>query len=443
MGKRVVLFPIPLQGHLNPMFQLANILQTKGFSISIIHTQFNAPNPANHPNFTFHLIADGLLESEASMRDGIGLFMTLNNKCQVPLRDCVSKMLSDDGEDPVACLITDVFWYSSQPIADSLKLRWLVLRTANASSFVSLAALPLLKEKGYFPAKDNLLEEPVPELPPLKVKDIPRLGNPESFLEFVCRMCEGTKTCQGLILNSLQELEGPAMANLHQQFNVPIFMVGPFHKLAPASSSSCLTPDQSCISWLDTQASKSVLYVSFGSLAAISEDQFLEVAWGLANSKQPFLWVIRPGLVRGSEGSHPLPDELLETICDRSYIVKWAPQEEVLAHPAVGGFWTHNGWNSTLESICEGVPMICLPSFADQMVNARHVSDVWKVGIHLENGLERGEVEKAVRRLMVEKEGKEMREHVACLKEQASLCLKEGGSSYRSLEDLTRYIMSS
>ncbi|GAB4851565.1 hypothetical protein Ancab_030967 [Ancistrocladus abbreviatus] len=73
-------------GHLNPMFQLANILQTKGFSISIIHTQFNAPNPANHPNFTFHLIADGLLESEASMRDGIGLFMTLNNKCQVPLR---------------------------------------------------------------------------------------------------------------------------------------------------------------------------------------------------------------------------------------------------------------------------------------------------------------------------------------------------------------------
>ncbi|GAB4851564.1 hypothetical protein Ancab_030966 [Ancistrocladus abbreviatus] len=256
-------------------------------------------------------------------------------------------------------------------------------------------------------------------------------------------MCEGTKTCQGLILNSFQELEGPAMANLHQQFNIPIFMVGPFHKLAPASSSSCLTPDQSCISWLDTQASKSVLYVSFGSLAAISEDQFLEVAWGLANSKQPFLWVIRPGLVRGSEGSHPLPDELLETICGRSYIVKWAPQEEVLAQPAVGGFWTHNGWNSTLESICEGVPMICLPSFADQMVNARHVSDVWKVGIHLENGLERGEVENAVRRLMVEEEGKEMRERIACLKEQASLCLKEGGSSYRSLEDLTHYIMSS
>ena len=101
---------------------------------------------------------------------------------------------------------------------------------------------------------------------------------------------------------------------------------------------------------------------------------------GLANSNQPFLWVVRPGLVRGYEWLEPLPDGFLEMVCGRGHLVKWAPQQEVLAHPAIGGFWTHNGWNSTLEAVSEGVPMICLPYFGDQRVNARYVSQVWELG---------------------------------------------------------------
>ncbi|XP_021904070.1 UDP-glycosyltransferase 76B1-like [Carica papaya] len=142
------------------------------------------------------------------------------------------------------------------------------------------------------------------------------------------------------------------------------------------------------------------------------------MAWGLADSKQPFLWAVRPGLVDGSDWIEPLPDGFMEIVGGLGHIVKWAPQQEVLAHPATGAFWTRSGWNSTLESICAGVPMICQPNFGDQRINARYVSDVWRVGIHLEYKMERKEMERAIRRIMVEAEGEEIRARNQALKKK-------------------------
>ena len=291
---------------------------------------------------------------------------------------------------------------------------------------------------------ESRLEEPVQELPPLKVKDIPVINtrNTEDQYQLLSGTVKETRASSGLIWNTLEELEPLDLTTCRQDFPIPTFLIGPFHKCLPASSSSLLTQDQSSISWLNTQAPKSVIYVSFGSIAAINEAQFLEIAWGLANSNQPFLWAVRPGLVRDSEWLESLPNGFLENLNGRGHIVKWAPQQEVLAHPATGGFWTHNGWNSTLESICEGVPMICQPCFGDQFVNARHVSHVWEVGVHLENKIERVEIERAIRRLMVEADGKEMRERIMHLKALVDDCLKQGGSSCQSLENLTSYILS-
>jgi UDP:flavonoid glycosyltransferase YjiC (YdhE family) len=290
---------------------------------------------------------------------------------------------------------------------------------------------------------DSQLEKPVEELPPLKVKDLPVINtdDPEAFYEVVAGLVNETKASSGVIWNSYEDLEHSALVTLRQEFPIPIFPIGPFHKYSsPSSSSSLLTQDQSSISWLDKQAPKSVIYASFGSIAAMNEAQFLEIAWSLANSKQPFLWVVRPGLVRGSEWLEPLPSGFLETLNGRGHIIKWAPQQDVLAHPAVGAFWTHNGWNSTLESICEGVPMICMPCFSDQKVNSKYVSHVWKVGLQLESGVKREEIERTIRRLMVEKEGEDIRDRISELKEKANLCLQQGGTSRESLDSLVTHI---
>jgi UDP:flavonoid glycosyltransferase YjiC (YdhE family) len=151
-GRRLVLFPLPLQGHINPMLLLASILHSKGYSITIINTNFNSLNPSHYPNFTFHSLPDGLLESESSSSsDLVVLIKLINIKCVAPFRDCMVKLLSDVSEEPVSCLISDAVFYFTQAVADSLKLPRIVLRTSGVSSFVVFAAFPLLRERGYLP----------------------------------------------------------------------------------------------------------------------------------------------------------------------------------------------------------------------------------------------------------------------------------------------------
>ncbi|CAN1173877.1 UDP-glycosyltransferase 76B1 [Linum perenne] len=441
---RLVLFPLPLQGHINPMFQLAHILHSRGFHITIIHTHFNSPNPSNYPQFSFISIQDGLLQNETSTEDVVSLLTILNARCAEPFTNCLTKLLSSE---PAACLISDPIWHFTQSVADDLKLPRIVLRTRNVCSFLAYANFPLLKEKGYLHISqdDHQPEAELPMLPPLKVRDVPiiQTHDPEKFYQLIVKAVNQIRASSGIIINTFEELERVSLTTLRQDFpHTPIFTIGPFHKYFGSSSNSLLAQDQSCISWLDHQAPGSVLYVSFGSVVMISQIEFQEIAWGIANSNQLFLWVVRPGLVCGSDWLEGLPNGFMEIVCGKGRIVKWASQQEVLAHPATGGFWTHNGWNSTLESVCEGVPMICHPIAGDQLVNARYVSDVWRIGLHLENKVERKYIEKVIRRLMVEPEGEELRKKVMYLKEKTEFCLKQGGSSSMSLEKLTSYILS-
>ncbi|KAK4836101.1 hypothetical protein QYF36_018562 [Acer negundo] len=156
--RRLVLFPLPLQGHINPMLQLASILYQKaGFSITIIHTNFNSPNSSNYPHFSFRSIPDGLSETEASTVDIIAFSVLLNVKCVVPFQDCLAELLS--GGD-VACLITDAVCYFTQAVADTLKLPRIVLLPTSVCFFNAMAAVPLLYEKGCLPMQDFQLETP-------------------------------------------------------------------------------------------------------------------------------------------------------------------------------------------------------------------------------------------------------------------------------------------
>ncbi|KAJ9146731.1 hypothetical protein P3X46_028962 [Hevea brasiliensis] len=446
-ASRLVFVVYPFQGHINPMLQLATFLHSKGFSITITHPQFNSPNPSYHPEFTFIPVTNNLSESKLLPGDLLGDIKVLNKICQLPFELCMNKMLEkEDRDNPISCVIYDVLMHCAQTVANRLKLPGIALRTSAAATILSyFAVFPNPLEKGFGSLLDSMAEEFSTELQSLKLKElhasIKTEYPPDAVLELRAIITSAIKDSSAIIINTMSYLEREALTKIQDIFNASIFPVGPFHKLAPTVSNSLLQEDRSCISWLDKQAPKSVLYVSFGSIVSMTEDELLEVAWGLANSELPFLWVLRPGLVRGSDLLEPLPEIFKKRVEERGCIVEWAPQQDLLAHSAVGGFWTHCGWNSTLESICEGVPMLCRPFFGDQFLNVRYVCHLWRVGLELEE-LEREKIVKAIRKLMVDGEGEEVRQRAVEFKEKAKLCQIEGGSSYCSLNDLAEHISS-
>ncbi|OEL21397.1 DIMBOA UDP-glucosyltransferase BX8 [Dichanthelium oligosanthes] len=413
--RRVLLFPLPYQGHINPMFQLAGLLHSRGFAVTVFHTHFNAPDASLHPAYDFVPVpvpVPNCMPDEANpdaVQATLDHILAMNRACEAPFRERLAALLEQQRtRDGVACLIADTQLLSLLDVARELGVPTLALRTGSAACFRMFAAFPALCDKGYLPAQESQLDAPVGELPPYRVRDLPSSSSSACFAvisEAISRIVTAAATSSGLILNTFDALEPAELALLRQELaTVPVFDIGPLHKLSPAASNSVLQQDRGCLDWLDTQAPASVLYISFGSIASMSATDLVETAWGIANSGRPFLWVLRPGLVRGAPPESrqpPLPDGFHAATRGRGTVVRWAPQEEVLAHPAVGGFWTHCGWNSTLEAVCAGVPMMCRPSFGDQMGNARYVDHVWRIGLALDGGeVERGEVEAAVAALM-------------------------------------------
>ncbi|KAK6161565.1 hypothetical protein DH2020_004946 [Rehmannia glutinosa] len=201
---------------------------------------------------------------------------------------------------------------------------------------------------------------------------------------------------------------------------------------------------------VNNQPPKSVLFVSFGSGGTLSLDQFTELALGLEMSKQRFLWVVRTPqeniaaayLNTGKNiGNNPLdylPQGFLERTKERGLVVaSWAPQIQVLSHGSIGGFLTHCGWNSILESVVLGVPLIAWPLCFEQKMNAVVLRDGLKAAIRVEeneNGIvERGYVSETVKQLMEGEEGKRIRERIMDLKIAAGNALSQEGSSSKAL----------
>ena len=185
--------------------------------------------------------------------------------------------------------------------------------------------------------------------------------------------------------------------------------------------------DLTCIRWLDQQPVGSVIYVAFGSIAVLTQNQFSELAIGMELVGRPFLWVVRSDLAEGSAGEYP--DGFLERVAEKGKIVSWAPQEEVLAHPSVACFLSHCGWNSTMDGLSMGVPFLCWPCFGDQLLNQNCICNKWKVGLELnpdENGF--------VSRHEIKKKDDGIKENAEKLTETARKSVSEGGSSYNNFK---------
>ncbi|MCD7467059.1 hypothetical protein HAX54_004252 [Datura stramonium] len=435
----VVLIPSPFTGHITPMLQLAYVLHAKGFSIVINHSELNPPDTSNHPEFTFFPLKDGLSNRDPSFSNLFNIIPEMNTNCRGPFRQYLVEMMEEKTElyGKISCIVYDHLMYFVNEVADHLKLPSILLRPSSCAYMEAVCAFFQLRAENHFPLPESQLLDPVPKVPVLRFKDLPFALTseiPEHVLKLLEKVAD-LGSSVAIIWNTMGDLENRALSWLQQYYQVPIFTIGPLHKMASSSLTSLAEEDANCISWLDTQAPNSVLYVSLGSIVVMDENELIETAWGLFNSNRPFLWVVR--------SSNDLPDGYLEAVGDRGRIVKWAPQKEVLAHPAIGGFWSHCGWNSTLESILEGVPMICRPCFGDQNVNARYLTHVWKVGLELgTDDLTRGVVERAIRKLMVEEEGEELRLRIHDMKQKLQMSFRDGGSSRNSLKSLTEFMSS-
>ena len=192
-------------------------------------------------------------------------------------------------------------------------------------------------------------------------------------------------------------------------------------------------PSNGYIEWLDSKPDLSVVYVSFGSVCVLSKRQMEEIARALLGCGRPYLWVIRENKKQREEGC-------IEELELRGKIVKWCSQVEVLSHASLGCFVTHCGWNSTIESLVLGVPVVAIPQGSEQRTNAKLIEDVWKTGIRVDHEVnEEGIVQaEEIRRCLDVvmgngEKGNELRSNAKkwkCLGREAA---KEGGSSENNL----------
>ncbi|KAD4584578.1 hypothetical protein E3N88_22179 [Mikania micrantha] len=439
-SKHLVLIASPFQGHMTPMLQLGSVLHSKGFSITIAHTKLNSPDPSNHPEFEFLELFDNFLAIDASAHFTKFLEL-LNNNCKKQLQDLLIQKIQQSNKMMMITIIYDNIMYFAEEVARNLNLPIIVLRSCSASYMPAFLALPKLHAQGQFPVQDSIRDKFVPELYPLRYKDLPFNNTSSEVVQEIIALSGRNRIPSAIIWNTMDFLENSSLTKLQKHYKIPIFSIGPLNELAQCPSTSFLKEDTDCISWLDKQAPRSVIYVSLGSLATMDEKELAEIAWGLADSNQAFLWVVRPGSVKGSDWIEFLPSSFLEEVRGRGLVLKWAPQKQVLAHFAVGGFWSHCGWNSSLESISQGVPMMCWPFLGDQYVNSRYLSCVWQVGLELEC-LERNAIVIIIRRLLGDDEGKEIRQRAINMKEKANCCLWKGGSSFNDLNNLVEFILS-
>lgn len=294
----------------------------------------------------------------------------------------------------------------------------------------------------------------IPGLPKdLRLRDLPsfvRSTDPDDIMfNFFVHETAGMAQASGVVINTFDELDAPLLGAMSKLLP-PVYTVGPLHltvrnnvpaesPVAGIDSSLWIQQQDAPLRWLDGRAPGSVVYVNFGSITVMSNEHLLEFAWGLANTGYAFLWNVRPDLVRGDEAA--LPPEFSAATAGRSMLTTWCPQEKVLEHEAVGVFLTHSGWNSTLESICGGVPMVCWPFFAEQQTNCRFKRTEWGIGVEVPDEVRRDEVEAMIREAMEGEKGRDMRRRVLELRDSALASAKPGGRSMCNVDRLIQEVL--
>ncbi|XP_031251671.1 linamarin synthase 2-like [Pistacia vera] len=462
----LVCVPYPSQGHVTPMMQLAKLFHSRGFHITFVNTEFNhrrlirskGPDSVKGlPDFRFETIPDGLPPSDRDATQYVpGLCDSTRKNCLAPFLELISKLNSSAEVPPVTGIISDGVMSFAIKAGELFGIPEIQFWTASACGFMGYLQFTELIKRGIVPFKDEkflsdgTLETQidwVPGMSNVRFKDLPSFARNtdlnETMFDFMGSEAQNCLKSSAIIFNTFDEFEQEVLEAITSKFP-NIYTIGPLPLLCrhvPDSSfksftSSLWKEDSECLKWLDKREPNSVVYVNYGSVTVMTDQHLKEFAWGLANSKHPFLWIVRPDVVMGD--SAVLPEEYFEEIKDRGLIASWCSQEQVLTHPSVGVFLTHCGWNSTLESVCVGVPVICWPFFADQQTNCRYACTTWGIGMEVNEDVKRDDIEALVKEMMQGDKGKQMRQKAQEWKQKAEATTDIGGQSYNNFNRLIK-----
>ncbi|CAN6487297.1 unnamed protein product [Victoria cruziana] len=463
----VVIVSFPAPGHINPTLQFAKVLFQRGIEITFgttVQAQAYIASSTTIEGISFVTVSDGF-DNESDVN---------NSEPHYPRR------YEHYGSASLAELIRSLTasGRSVDCVAFNFLLPW-AARVAHEHGIPSALIWPqpvsilALYYHYLFTCPDGFAdlskEIQLPCLPPLITEDLPSFFLPGNTHPHAIPMLREMfdniheSKCSWAFINTFDALEEDVIASL-QEHKIHATGIGPLipsltpktikqtvkeaikkeeitcdgahEKLAATNEEKKPVPGEQenkpkkseLVEWLDAKPAGSVVYVSFGSIADVKSAQIDELAAGLMGIDHPFVWVIRP------PADYPgFPTGFEEVVAKRGMVVRWCAQVDVLNHPAVGGFVTHSGWNSTLEGLVSGKPMVCVPQWSDQATNAKMVSHKWKTGLRGRKNdkgvIEREEFKGCVGVLMSEESGKEMRENAARYKELAKLAIHEGGTS--------------
>uniref|UniRef100_A0A0D9V5C3 Glycosyltransferase n=1 Tax=Leersia perrieri TaxID=77586 RepID=A0A0D9V5C3_9ORYZ len=472
MGRTVVLYPGPGIGHLVPMVELAKVFLQHGVAVTVVLVQppleaFDLSSSvarfaAANPSVNFHVLpppppaGSGSGGDDTSARPIVRMFGLLD-AMNTPLRDFLRSLPS------VHALVIDMFCTTALGVASELRLPAYVFFSSAASDLAVFLHLPSTRDSikiSLGEPGDSVVH--FPGVPPFKASDIPsEILHDDEASRVILSTFQDLLDSTGVLVNTFESLETRALRALKDGLCVtgratpPVYCVGPL-----VSGGGGDEKDHEYLRWLDAQPDKSVVFLSFGSLGAFSKKQVEEIAIGLQSSEQRFLWVVRNPRNDEKNLAEPLaepdldallPAGFTESTKGRGLVVKlWAPQVEVLRHRATGAFMTHCGWNSSLEGITAGLPLLCWPLYAEQRLNKVFLVEEMKLGVEMRGYdgelVNAEEVEAKVRWVMESEDCQALRQRAIAMKDAAVEALREGGSSHAAfvkfLEDLQSYVDS-
>ncbi|KAL7161127.1 hypothetical protein ACSBR2_041729 [Camellia fascicularis] len=459
-GTHVLVFPYPAQGHMIPLLDLTHLLASRGLNITILITPKNlsllSPLLSKHPTiktlvlpFPAHpSIPCGVENVKDMPPHGFRAMMRAMGELYNPLLNWFQNHPS-----PPVAIISDMFLGWTHRLACQLSIRRLVFSPSGAMALSVIYSLWSDLPKRDDPNNDKALIS-FPKIPNSPIYPWCQLsplyrsyveGDPVS--EFMKDGFESNMASWGLVVNSFSELERVYLDHLIEVLGHDrVWAVGPLlppvgdrsGPIERGGSSSVLQSD--VLSWLDTCEDRTVVYACFGSQAVLTNEQMEELALGLEKSGVRFIWCVKEPTNEHVEGQYGvIPSGFKDRLVNRGFVVKgWAPQVLILNHRAVGAFLTHCGWNSVIEGIFAGVPMLAWPMGADQFTNATLLVDELRVATRVCEGAEAIPNSDELARSLAEAVG-ENRVEMSRAKELREAALKaieeEGGTSSMDLDD--------